>query len=623
MASNTSRFSLNTYDQGDTGWDHTDVVEHVDENAIGRGTFSGRPSNGTYNNELYYATDVYILYRWDDNTGVWEEVSGFGTNSNSLTRTPYFDAIDLNSISSADVTAITIDGNQNVRLENGDLEDDSGNTIYDLSNNWVPQTRLQNDSLTVSAGNGLKDGGSVSLGGSTTVNIEPADFAGSGLSDDGSDDLQVNLGNALSLDGSDSIEIPTDAIQTGELDLSITPTWTGQHTFNSGIDVADELREDGVLLSRDADATFYVDEANGNDTNDGTTASSAFASYERALEEVARFTDGIIQIRQIGDYNSEVKVQGRFAGPQSARDIHIEILGDSEKDGRYTDASNMESINATVRLYASTGINLNNLHLNGRVWIQGVAPFQLGRCKLGSDGTLFVYCKGSQGDLAKCGFDPQSQDPDFGVVAFGSAVVGVGGNTTFDNWDPSTKDTFFGNAGIVFDDEWEDGNEYKEGDLGRRGNVFPTDGFVLGAPAIDRGLRGKPLTEVGGETDAANGDVRAANGASIQARNAADTADFGITFNANDKVETSASVVPDAAGTKDVGTSTTHFNEMHAADFISHSPSPRDSRVAWQTLDDYTEHGYGSMNMAEMIANLITVVDEQQAQIEELRGQIR
>jgi len=29
------------------------------------------------------------------------------------------------------------------------------------------------------------------------------------------------------------------------------------------------------------------------------------------------------------------------------------------------------------------------------------------------------------------------------------------------------------------------------------------------------------------------------------------------------------------------------------------------------------------MNMAEMIANLITVVDEQQAQIEELRGQIR
>lgn len=72
MASNTPRFSLNTYDQGDTGWDHTDVVEHADENTIGRGSLSARPSSGTYNNQLYYATDVYTLYRWDTGDDAWE-----------------------------------------------------------------------------------------------------------------------------------------------------------------------------------------------------------------------------------------------------------------------------------------------------------------------------------------------------------------------------------------------------------------------------------------------------------------------------------------------------------------------------------------------------------------------
>lgn len=42
------------------------------------------------------------------------------------------------------------------------------------------------------------------------------------------------IGNALT-DASGDIAVASDGIQTDELDLSITPTWTGEHTFDAGI----------------------------------------------------------------------------------------------------------------------------------------------------------------------------------------------------------------------------------------------------------------------------------------------------------------------------------------------------------------------------------------------------
>lgn len=59
-------------------------------------------------------------------------------------------------------------------------------------------------------------------------------------SDLANSDVTVTAGNGLqtnnatiSLGGSATIDIATDGIQTDELDLSITPTWTGEHTFNT------------------------------------------------------------------------------------------------------------------------------------------------------------------------------------------------------------------------------------------------------------------------------------------------------------------------------------------------------------------------------------------------------
>ena len=294
----------------------------------------------------------------------------------------------------------------------------------------------------------------------------------------------------------------------GIADAAFDRDLDGKELTNAGAVTTDQAVIDGVRTARTADVTLYVDESNGDDSNGGTSESEAFASYERAFEEVARFTESHVEIRQIGDYNGEVRLQGRLAGPQTtARDVSVKVVGDSEVDGRGADPSNMESINGDLKIYGCVGVGFDNLHLNGRVWLQGSHNVQLGRCKLGSDSSIFVYAKGSTGAVSKCEFDPQSQDPSFGVLSASGAALGIGGDTTFQNWDPDANIWLYANGGVIFDDEWEDGNEYKEGDVTRRGNVIPNDGFVLGAPAMDRGLRGKSISGLREVSNASAGDL--------------------------------------------------------------------------------------------------------------------
>jgi len=75
----------------------------------------------------------------------------------------------------------------------GDLNATGGETIWDESAGYIPQTRLENTTITVSGGGGLKNGGTASLGGSVSLDIEPADFAGTNLTDDGADNLQLDI----------------------------------------------------------------------------------------------------------------------------------------------------------------------------------------------------------------------------------------------------------------------------------------------------------------------------------------------------------------------------------------------------------------------------------------------
>lgn len=145
----------------------------------------------------------------------------------------------------------------------GDINDNGGNLVYDITNNFVPQARLENDSITVTAGDGLKNGGSVALGGTTTVDVEPADFAGTYLSDDGSDNLQVDISNHLQNDGSGNIEVADDfVLNTGDNiagDLDIRGAQLN-NPYNDGTIVCEQLREnrfgaEGSKISQQSWAT--------------------------------------------------------------------------------------------------------------------------------------------------------------------------------------------------------------------------------------------------------------------------------------------------------------------------------------------------------------------------------
>ncbi|NHN58559.1 MULTISPECIES: hypothetical protein [Halorussus] len=84
MVQKTPRLNLYDYEQGDTNWDHSDLVNAVDEQAIERGPIANRPSSGDYDDELYYATNQRIMWRWDSSASGWIVAGGTGTTSKPL-----------------------------------------------------------------------------------------------------------------------------------------------------------------------------------------------------------------------------------------------------------------------------------------------------------------------------------------------------------------------------------------------------------------------------------------------------------------------------------------------------------------------------------------------------------
>jgi hypothetical protein len=89
MSDQSPRLGLNRYAQGDTGWDHTDLVNYVDEHSIERDVKSNRPNTGDYDDQLFYATDEEVLYRWIDASGSWVAVLGAANASIDDSDSPY------------------------------------------------------------------------------------------------------------------------------------------------------------------------------------------------------------------------------------------------------------------------------------------------------------------------------------------------------------------------------------------------------------------------------------------------------------------------------------------------------------------------------------------------------
>jgi len=164
-----------------TIWDSTN--EYVTQSSLENDTVTVDGGNALTGGSVSLGSSVTVDVDTD----------GVGTDEIDLSITPTWAALHQ------------FDAGIDVR---DDLVDDT-TTVWDSTNEYVPQTSLENDSVTIQSGNGLKSGGSVSLGGSTALNVEPDGLAGTLLSDDGSDNLQVNEGS-IDHDGIDQSTVSAD-----------------------------------------------------------------------------------------------------------------------------------------------------------------------------------------------------------------------------------------------------------------------------------------------------------------------------------------------------------------------------------------------------------------------------
>lgn len=95
----TPYHELNDWEPGDTDWNHTDLVNHVEAHTPKLNPLADRPSSPPVG-RLYYATDVRHLTRYDpdhpyaDADG-WVVIGGVGTSTDPLPGTTYLETLDV------------------------------------------------------------------------------------------------------------------------------------------------------------------------------------------------------------------------------------------------------------------------------------------------------------------------------------------------------------------------------------------------------------------------------------------------------------------------------------------------------------------------------------------------
>jgi len=160
MANPTQRLGLNRYDQGDS-WDHTDTVEALDELAIQRGPIADRPGTGDYDDQMYYAVDQRILWRWDETNSDWNAAAGLGTDSDPIPGTSHFDSLQTDERTTKSGPVINVQHPAFGAVGDGQTDDlqavkdavtaaDPGDTLlfpptpngYAISSEWRPGKNL-------------------------------------------------------------------------------------------------------------------------------------------------------------------------------------------------------------------------------------------------------------------------------------------------------------------------------------------------------------------------------------------------------------------------------------------------------------------------------------------------
>lgn len=203
---------------------------------------------------------------------------------------------------------------------------------------------------STAAGTGLKGGSGSALA------VEPADFAGTGLEDDGSDNIRIAAaaaGSGLTGGGGSALSLASDGVGTSELDLSISPTWTSAHTWDTGTGANLSLDEAGPYFSTSNAETLNI-------RNTGTGSVTVQQDGTALVPETRSLTGGD-GIQTIGDLSSDRTVAvavSDFAG------TGLESDGGSPADLRIASGAAGNGLtggSGSALAIASDGVGTNEL----------------------------------------------------------------------------------------------------------------------------------------------------------------------------------------------------------------------------------------------------------------------
>jgi len=131
----TPRFNLDKYSQGEDNWSHSDTVDLLDELAVETDTIANRDASGNYDDELFYATDQKLLYRWDSGQSDWLIEGGVGNSSDRIPNL-WADSINTNTLEADSVNstyhyASAFDGGDaDARLDNALSAASTGDVVF-------------------------------------------------------------------------------------------------------------------------------------------------------------------------------------------------------------------------------------------------------------------------------------------------------------------------------------------------------------------------------------------------------------------------------------------------------------------------------------------------------------
>lgn len=110
--------------------------------------------------------------------------------------------------------------------------------------------------------------------------------------------------------------------------------------------------------------TYYIDETNGSDSNNGESAATAFATWEKCYSMLPRHIEHKYIIRIIGNLNQDIVLRAiNIPTKKSASDMHLEIIGHTENASNHTVRS--------IQQENCSGVLIKHLKIDNGVFARG------------------------------------------------------------------------------------------------------------------------------------------------------------------------------------------------------------------------------------------------------------